>query len=92
MLKYVFVSSAWPLALMLYAPILYKEVEGEYVALKDPIKLPGCVPIWPKDVVNPMTDRTKQEHNFFLQVGSGPSNVFGAFGEILELGPFFLIF
>jgi coniferyl-alcohol glucosyltransferase len=70
MLKYVFVSSAWPLALMLYAPILDKEVEGEYVDLKEPIRLPGCMPVQPQDVVNPMMDRTKQEYHSFLQVGS----------------------
>jgi coniferyl-alcohol glucosyltransferase len=70
MLKYAFVSSAWPLALMLYAPILDKEVEGEYVDLKEPIRLPGCLPVRPQDVVNPMMDRTKQEYHSFLQVGS----------------------
>jgi coniferyl-alcohol glucosyltransferase len=38
MLKYVFVSSAWRIALMLYVPILDKEVEGEYVDQKEPIR------------------------------------------------------
>ncbi|XP_062155460.1 anthocyanidin 3-O-glucosyltransferase 5-like [Alnus glutinosa] len=70
MLKYVFVTSAWPLALMLYAPILDKEVEGEYVDQKEPIRLPGCMPVRPEDLVDPMMDRTKLEYNFFLQVGS----------------------
>jgi coniferyl-alcohol glucosyltransferase len=70
MLKYVFVSFAWPLALMLYAPILDKEIEGEYVDQKEPIRLPDCMPIRPQDVVNPLMDRTKQEYHSFLQVGS----------------------
>jgi coniferyl-alcohol glucosyltransferase len=62
MLKYVFVSSAWPLALMLYLPILDKEVEGEYVDEKEPIRLPGCKPpVRPKDVLVSMMDRTKQD-------------------------------
>jgi coniferyl-alcohol glucosyltransferase len=42
MLKYIFVSSAWPLALVLYLLILDKEVErlGEYVDEKEPMRLP----------------------------------------------------
>ena len=70
MLKYVFVTSAWPLALMLYAPILDKEVEGEYVDQKEPIRLPGCMSVRPEDLVDPMMNRTKPEYNSFLQVGS----------------------
>ncbi|XP_059458980.1 anthocyanidin 3-O-glucosyltransferase 5-like [Corylus avellana] len=70
MLKYVFVTSAWPLALMLYAPILDKEVEGEYVDQKQPIRLPGCMSVRPEDLVDPMMNRTKPEYNSFLQVGS----------------------
>jgi coniferyl-alcohol glucosyltransferase len=70
MLKYVFVSSAWPLALMLYAPILDKEVEGEYVDQKEPIRLPGCMPVRPQDMLNPMMDRTNQDYHSFLEMGS----------------------
>ena len=40
MLKYIFVSFAWPLALMLYLPILDKEVGGEYVDEKESMRLP----------------------------------------------------
>ena len=69
MLKYVFVTSAWPLALILYAPILDKEVEGEYVVQKQPLRLPGCMPVRPEDVVDPLLNRTKHEYSVFLQVG-----------------------
>ncbi|KAE7999884.1 hypothetical protein FH972_004273 [Carpinus fangiana] len=68
MLKYVFVTSAWPLASMLYAPILDKEVEGEYVDQKEPIRLPGCMSVLPEDLADPMLNRTKPEYNSFLQV------------------------
>jgi coniferyl-alcohol glucosyltransferase len=63
MLKYVFVSSVWCISLMLHVPILDKEVEGEYVDKKEPIRLPSCKPVPPEDVGNPMMDRTKQEYH-----------------------------
>ena len=69
MLKYVFVSSAWPLALMLYAPVLDKEVDGEYVVQKEQLRLPGCMSVRPDDVVDPLLDRTTLEYRVFLQVG-----------------------
>ena len=69
MLKYVFVSSAWPLALMLYAPVLDKKVQGEYVVQKEPLRLPSCMPVRPEDVVDPLLDRTNGEYRVFLQVG-----------------------
>ena len=70
MLKYVFVGCGWPLALMLYSPILDKEIEGEYVDQKEPIKLLGCMPLRPEDILVPMTDCTKHEYYFFLEVAS----------------------
>ena len=69
MLKYVFVTSALPLALILYVPVLHKEVEGEYVVQKEPLRLPGCMPVRPADVVDPLLNRTKLEYRVFLQVG-----------------------
>lgn len=69
MLKYVFVLSAWPLALLLHIPILDKEVEGEYVDQKEPLRIPGCKPVPPEDVVDPLMDRKTQEYSVFLQLG-----------------------
>uniref|UniRef100_A0A2N9IAX6 Glycosyltransferase n=1 Tax=Fagus sylvatica TaxID=28930 RepID=A0A2N9IAX6_FAGSY len=69
MLKYVFVSSAWPHPLVLYAHVLDKEVKGDYLAQKEPLRLPGCMPVRLEDLIDPMTDRTKQEYNVFLQTG-----------------------
>ncbi|KAK4584356.1 hypothetical protein RGQ29_022188 [Quercus rubra] len=69
MLKYVFVTTALPLALAVYINILDKEVEGEYVDQKEPLRLPGCMPVRPDDVVDPLMNRTKHEYRVFLQVG-----------------------
>jgi coniferyl-alcohol glucosyltransferase len=55
-------SSAWPLALMLYAPVLDKKVQGEYVVQKEPLRLPGCMPVRPEDVVDPLLDWANGEY------------------------------
>ncbi|KAK7841811.1 anthocyanidin 3-o-glucosyltransferase 5 [Quercus suber] len=70
MLKYVFVTTTLPLALAVYIiNILDKEVEGEYVDQKEPLRLPGCMPVRPDDVVVLLMNRTKHEYRVFLQVG-----------------------
>ena len=69
MLKYVFVTTALPLALAVYINILDKEVEGEYVDQKEPLRLPGCMPVRPDDVVDLLMNRTKHEYHVFLQAG-----------------------
>ncbi|GMY27749.1 anthocyanidin 3-O-glucosyltransferase 5-like [Fagus crenata] len=43
--------------------------QGDYLAQKEPLRLPGCMPIRPEDLLDPMTNRTKQEYNVFLQTG-----------------------
>ncbi|KAF8015530.1 hypothetical protein BT93_H1143 [Corymbia citriodora subsp. variegata] len=66
--KYVFVpSNAWFLALLLHSPTLDKEVKGEYVDQTEPLKIPGCKPVRPEDVVDPMLDRSDQQYREFVQ-------------------------
>ncbi|XWS45374.1 hypothetical protein CRYUN_Cryun15aG0131400 [Craigia yunnanensis] len=68
--KYVFVSTnAWFLALIIYTPILEKEVEGEYVDKKEPFVLPGCSSIRAEDLPDPMVFRTKANYHEFLKIG-----------------------
>ncbi|CAK7339525.1 unnamed protein product [Dovyalis caffra] len=68
--KYVYVpSNAWFLALQIYTPQLDKIVEGEYVDQKEPLKIPGCRPIRPEDLVDPMLDRTNQQYFENLRIG-----------------------
>ncbi|KAL4601235.1 hypothetical protein ACB092_11G258400 [Castanea dentata] len=70
MLKYVFVSSAWSNALLLYFPVLDKEAQGvELGELKEPIKMPGCKPVRPADLLDSMMDRTKSDYKMLLQIG-----------------------
>ncbi|KAK7845032.1 anthocyanidin 3-o-glucosyltransferase 5 [Quercus suber] len=70
MLKYVFVSSTWSNALLLYFPVLDKEAQRvELGELKEPIKMPGCKPIRPDDLLDSMMDRTKSDYKMLLQIG-----------------------
>ncbi|XP_059458697.1 anthocyanidin 3-O-glucosyltransferase 5-like [Corylus avellana] len=69
--KYVYVASnAWFLALTIHVPFLDKVVEGEYVDLIDPLRLPGCKSVRPEDVVDPMLDRTNQQYFEYVRMGS----------------------
>lgn len=68
--KYVYIASnAWFLALTIYVPILDKEVEGEFVLQKEPMKIPGCRPVRPEEVVDPMLDRTNQQYSEYFRLG-----------------------
>lgn len=68
--KYVYVTSnAWFTALTVYCPVLDKEIVGEYVDQKEPLKIPGCKPVRPEDVVDPMLDRSDQQYREYLRKG-----------------------
>ncbi|KAL6224675.1 hypothetical protein ACLB2K_003530 [Fragaria x ananassa] len=66
--KFVYVPcNAWFLALMTYSPTLDKEVEGEYVDRTEPLKIPGCRPVLPEEVADPMLDRTNQQYSEYIR-------------------------
>ncbi|XVF61976.1 hypothetical protein PTKIN_Ptkin08bG0178900 [Pterospermum kingtungense] len=68
--KYVFVSSnAWFFALVIYTPVLEKEVEGEFADKKEPLVLPGCSSVPAEDLPDPMIFRTKANYHEILRIG-----------------------
>ncbi|XP_010414446.1 PREDICTED: UDP-glycosyltransferase 72D1 [Camelina sativa] len=70
MKKYVYIPShAWFLALMVYLPVLDKVVQGEYVEIKEPMKIPSCKPIGPKELLDTMLDRSDQQYLECVQSG-----------------------
>ncbi|KAL1195927.1 UDP-glycosyltransferase 72D1 [Cardamine amara subsp. amara] len=70
MAKYVYVPShAWFLALIVYLPVLDKVVEGEYVEIKEPLKIPGCKPVGPKELLDTMLNRSNQQYRECVQTG-----------------------
>ncbi|XP_059293251.1 anthocyanidin 3-O-glucosyltransferase 5-like [Lycium ferocissimum] len=67
--NYVFIpTNAWFTALTVYCPVLDKEIEGQYVDHDELLKIPGCKPVRPEDVVDPMVDRNDQDYQEYLKV------------------------
>nr|AYR16618.1 UDP-glucosyltransferase UGT72AJ3 [Polygala tenuifolia] len=70
MLKYIFLpANASFLALTIYTPFLDKQVEGEYEEQKEVLRIPGCSPVRPEDVVDPMLDRSNLQYHEYVQMG-----------------------
>ncbi|KAF8100168.1 hypothetical protein N665_0230s0052 [Sinapis alba] len=68
--KYVYVAShAWFLAVMVYLPVLDKVVEGEYIDIKEPMKIPGCRPIGVDDLLETMLDRSNRHYRECVRCG-----------------------
>ncbi|TKY66290.1 Hydroquinone glucosyltransferase [Spatholobus suberectus] len=67
-LSYIyFPGSAMTLSLLLHQPKLDEEVSGEYKDLKEPIKLPGCVPLLGVDLPAPTQNRSSEAYKSFLE-------------------------
>ncbi|OMO84257.1 hypothetical protein COLO4_22134 [Corchorus olitorius] len=67
--KYVYICAhAWYLALIIYTPILDEEVGGEFGDKKEPFLLPGCTPVRPEDLPDPMVVQTRKDYLEFLQI------------------------
>ncbi|XP_076952553.1 anthocyanidin 3-O-glucosyltransferase 5-like [Bidens hawaiensis] len=70
--KYVFVtSSAWFTAFFIYSLVLDKQVVGQYVDQKEPFEIPGCKPVRPEDVVDPMPNRYDEAYSLYLDQAIG---------------------
>ncbi|XP_073293770.1 anthocyanidin 3-O-glucosyltransferase 5-like [Primulina huaijiensis] len=68
--KYLYcTSTAWFLALSVYCPILDEKIEDQYVDEPEHLKIPGCKPVRPEDVVDPMLDRGDQQYREYLRMG-----------------------
>lgn len=62
-------TNAWSAALMTYTQVLDKEINGEYVERNEPLQIPGCRPVRPEDVVDPMEDRSDQGYREWMNQG-----------------------
>ncbi|KAI3722775.1 hypothetical protein L2E82_33856 [Cichorium intybus] len=70
--KYVFVTgNAWFTGLLTYSPVLDKEVIGQYVDQTEPFEIPGCKPVRPVEVVDPMLDRDDEDYRVYLELTVG---------------------
>lgn len=70
--KYVFVTgNAWFTGLFTYSLVLDKEVVGQYVDQTEPFEIPGCKPVRPDEVVDPMLDRDDEDYRVYLDQAVG---------------------
>ncbi|KAL4599774.1 hypothetical protein ACB092_11G150900 [Castanea dentata] len=60
-------TNAMVLSLLLNLPKLDETVSCEYRDLPEPVKLPGCIPIQGRDLIDPMQDRTSEWYKMFLR-------------------------
>ncbi|GAB4844576.1 hypothetical protein Ancab_037974 [Ancistrocladus abbreviatus] len=67
--SYVYFSpSTFCLMLFLHLPELDKKITCEYRDWPDPIMLPGCVPVYGKDLVQPIQDRRDEAYKWILHI------------------------
>ncbi|KAF3968559.1 hypothetical protein ACB098_11G120400 [Castanea mollissima] len=60
-------TNAMVLSLVLNLPKLDETVSCEYRDLPEPVKLPGCIPIHGRDLIDPIQDRTSEWYKMFLR-------------------------
>lgn len=85
-----FPSTAMALSLFFYLPKLDEMVSCEYRELKEPVKIPGCIPVQGKDLLDPLQDRKSSAYNVLLRhtkrYGLADGILLNSFKE-LEGGP-----
>ncbi|KAB1998964.1 hypothetical protein ERO13_D12G114600v2 [Gossypium hirsutum] len=62
-----FPSTAMLLSLFLYLPELDRTVSCEYRDLPEPVRIPGCIPVNGKDLLDPVQDRKNEAYKLVLQ-------------------------
>ncbi|XP_075643859.1 hydroquinone glucosyltransferase-like [Castanea sativa] len=60
-------TNAMVVSLVLHLPKLDETVSCLYRDLPEPVKLPGCVPIHGRDLLDPVQDRTTELYKLFLR-------------------------
>ncbi|XP_054784580.1 LOW QUALITY PROTEIN: hydroquinone glucosyltransferase [Prosopis cineraria] len=61
-----FPSTAMALSLFLYLPQLDEEVQCEYRELEEPVRIPGCIPVHGRDLLDPVQDRKNDAYKWLL--------------------------
>ncbi|KAL3527074.1 hypothetical protein ACH5RR_011730 [Cinchona calisaya] len=62
-------TNAWATTLFTYCHVLDKEIDGEYVDQEEPLRIPGCKPLRPEYVPDPLLDRNDQQYHEYLNLG-----------------------
>nr|GMD51958.1 anthocyanidin 3-O-glucosyltransferase 5-like [Ipomoea batatas] len=62
-------TTAWTAALAMYFQVFDKTIEGEFVDRLEPLRIPGCMPVRPEDMVDPLMDRDDQQYREYVNLG-----------------------
>ncbi|XP_045787236.1 anthocyanidin 3-O-glucosyltransferase 5-like [Trifolium pratense] len=72
--KFVYVAShAWFLSLLVYSPVLDKQIKTPYLEHNELLKIPGCKPVRPEDVIDPMLNRNDSGYSEYLIIANNLS-------------------
>ncbi|KAL2892041.1 Hydroquinone glucosyltransferase [Bienertia sinuspersici] len=83
-----FTSTAFCLLFFFHFYRLHETVSCEYRDMKDPVVLPGCVPLYGKDFVDPVQNRNDEAYEVFLYLIKRYSLPEGIFvNSFLDLEP-----
>ncbi|XP_022924811.1 hydroquinone glucosyltransferase-like [Cucurbita moschata] len=83
-----FPSTAMFLSFALFLPKLDESVAGEFRDLPEPIRIPGCIPIQGKDLLDPVQDRKNEAYKWTLHNAKRYALADGIFlNSFLELEP-----
>ncbi|RVW62369.1 Hydroquinone glucosyltransferase [Vitis vinifera] len=61
-----FMSNAMALSFCLHLPKLDEMISCEYRDLPEPVKIPGCIPVQGRDLMDPVRDRKNEAYKGFL--------------------------
>ncbi|XP_050365920.1 anthocyanidin 3-O-glucosyltransferase 5-like [Argentina anserina] len=61
-----FTPSAAFCAFTLYHPTMDREVEGEFIDLPEPVKVPGCSPVRTEDLLDQIRNRKNDEYRYYF--------------------------
>ncbi|XP_019154674.1 PREDICTED: anthocyanidin 3-O-glucosyltransferase 5-like [Ipomoea nil] len=62
-------TTAWTAALAMYFQVFDKTIEGEFVDRLEPLRIPGCMPVQPEDMIDPLMDRNDQQYREYVNLG-----------------------
>ncbi|KAI9078473.1 hypothetical protein K1719_039569 [Acacia pycnantha] len=62
-----FPTAASTLSYCLHFPTLHEEISGEFRDVPTPIQIPGCVPLYGRDLPDPVQNRSSESYIMYLQ-------------------------
>ncbi|XP_019154932.1 PREDICTED: anthocyanidin 3-O-glucosyltransferase 5-like [Ipomoea nil] len=62
-------TTAWTATLAMYFQVFDETITGQFVDRLEPLRIPGCMPVQPEDMVDPLMDRNDQQYREYVNLG-----------------------